>query len=221
MATNVILSGGLAHDFPATSRALAEVLTEAGVRSRITDDIAGSLSADPRPDLITVNALRCHDDGGWARSQGAVPFSLPGAARAAVLAHLDRGGGVLAVHAASICFDDWPAWRGLLGAAWVWGSSYHPPLGPAEIKIHDEHPIVEGLDDFELIDEIYSDLDVSPEVRPLASSLGRPLVWAREVRGGRLVYDALGHDARSYENPVHRTLLRRAAHWLLGDLSRS
>ncbi|MET8139000.1 ThuA domain-containing protein [Sphaerisporangium sp. NPDC005288] len=217
MATNVILSGGPAHDFPATSAALAEVLAEAGVRSLVTDDIAGTLAAGPRPDLVTVNALRRLADDGWSRSLGVAPFRLPRAARAALLAHLDRGGGVLAVHAASICFDDWPAWRGLVGAAWVWGASHHPPLGPAEVKVHGGHPIVEGLADFELVDEIYSDLEVSPGVRPLASSLGQPLVWAREVRGGRLVYDALGHDARSYESPSHRALLLRAARWLLGD----
>ncbi len=211
----MILSGGVAHDFAATSAALAGVLAEAGVESRITEDIAGALGRGPRHRLITVNALRCHDDGGWSESVGGASFALPRAARAALLDHLDRGGGVLAVHAASICFDDWPAWRRLLGASWVWGTSHHPPLGRAEVKVHGGHPIVDGLDDFELVDEIYSDLDVLPEVRPLASSMGQPLVWARPVRRGRLVYDALGHDVRSYESPAHRAMLRRAAHWLL------
>lgn len=65
------------------------------------------------------------------------------------------------------------------------------------------------------MDEVYSDLDVLPDVRLLASSGGRPLMWARPVRRGRVFYDALGHDTRSYGNEIHRTLLRRAALWLL------
>ncbi|WP_405140483.1 ThuA domain-containing protein [Sphaerisporangium sp. NBC_01403] len=215
MATNLILSGGVAHDFPATSGALAGVLSEVGVESEITEDIAGALADGPDFSLITVNALRCCGDGGWSEQEGGSSFELPPEARAAMLRHLGRGGGVLAVHAAAICFDDWPGWRGLLGASWTWGVSHHPPLGRAEVKVRGGHPIVDGLGDFDLVDEVYSDLDVLPDVRPLASSLGQPLLWARDAGRGRLVYDALGHDVRSYENPAHRALLQRAAQWLL------
>ena len=33
--------------------------------------------------------------------------------------------------------------------------------------------------------------------------------------GARVVYDALGHDTRSFASPEHRLLLQRAAGWLL------
>ncbi|GAA3810796.1 hypothetical protein GCM10022226_34070 [Sphaerisporangium flaviroseum] len=214
MATNLILSGGVAHDFPATSEVLADLLSEVGIQSEITEDIAGALGAGPDVQLITVNALRCCMDGGWSAEEGGSSFELPPDARAGLLRHLDRGGGVLAMHAAAICFDDWDRWRQMLGASWAWGVSHHPPLGPAEVKVHGGHPIVEGLGDFELIDEVYSDLDVLPDVVPLASALGQPLVWARTAGRGRLVYDALGHDSRSYESPAHRTLVKGAARWL-------
>ncbi|MDH2425226.1 ThuA domain-containing protein [Sphaerisporangium sp. TRM90804] len=215
MATNLILSGGVAHDFPATSAALAGVLSEVGVESTVTEDIAGALTAGAEFDLITVNALRCWNDGGWSAGEGGAPFRLPPEGRDTLRRHLARGGGMLAVHAASICFDDWDGWARTLGASWRWGVSGHPPLGPAEVKVHGGHPIVDGLADFELVDEVYSDLDVLTGVQPLASSLGQPLVWARPAGQGRLVYDALGHDTRSYDSPAHRTLLRRAALWLL------
>lgn len=83
------------------------------------------------------------------------------------------------------------------------------------MRVHGEHPVVDGLRDFDVVDEVYSDLDVLPDVEPLASSNGQPLIWARPVRRGRVFYDALGHDTRSYDNEVHRTLLQRAALWLL------
>ncbi|MFC6084409.1 ThuA domain-containing protein [Sphaerisporangium aureirubrum] len=216
MATNLILSGGVAHDFPVTSAALAEVMAEVGVESTVTEDIAGALRDHPAVDLITVNALRCCMDGGWSASQeGGAAFRLPPVARAALLAHVERGGGLLAMHSAAICFDDWPHWRRMLGAAWRWGTSHHPPCGPADIHLRGDHPIVSGLADFTLTDEVYSDLSVVPGVVPLASSKGEPLVWAQQLYRGRLVYDALGHDARSYESPGHRALIHSATLWLL------
>ncbi|MEO3810114.1 ThuA domain-containing protein [Sphaerisporangium sp. B11E5] len=217
MATNLILSGGVAHDFPATSAALAEVLAEVGVESTVTEDIAGALRERPAVDLITVNALRCHGDDGWSAAQGGSVFRLHPVARAALLDHVERGGGVLAMHSASICFDDWPYWYHMLGATWRWGASYHPPLGDVEVHLQGDDPLVSGLEDFTLFDEVYTDLVLLPGIRPLAVSQGQPLLWTRQMGRGRLVYDALGHDTRSYDSDSHRTLLRRAALWLLGQ----
>ncbi|WP_449063880.1 ThuA domain-containing protein [Planomonospora algeriensis] len=216
MARNLILSGGPFHDFPATSAALAETLAEVGVESDVTDDITGGLADAPEYALITVNALRCRmTPDHLAPHRDRWGLELPPQARTALLDHLERGGGLLCMHAASICFDDWQGWPRVLGGRWEWPKSHHPPLGWTTVRVHGDHPIVEGLRDFDLVDEVYSDLTILPDVTPLASSMGQPLVWARPVRRGRLVYDALGHDTRSYDNPVHRTLLRRAAQWLL------
>lgn len=218
MPRNLIVSGGVAHDFPATSAALADVLAEIGVESEITEDVSGALAKPPPDGLITVNAFRWRMDGDdFAEERDRWRFETPDCVRRTVLDHLARGGGLLAVHTASLCFDDWPEWAGILGGAWRWGRSYHPPIGPAKIRLVDGHPIVDGLSGFEVTDEVYTDLDVLPGVEPLAYCGDQPLLWARTVAGGRVVYDALGHDTRSYENPVRRALLRRAARWLLGD----
>jgi type 1 glutamine amidotransferase len=82
------------------------------------------------------------------------------------------------------------------------------------------HPITAGLADFSLVDERYTGLAVDPDVVGLVSHRHagetHPLLWAREYGRSRIVYDALGHDTRSYESPVHRELIRRAAVWALG-----
>jgi type 1 glutamine amidotransferase len=81
------------------------------------------------------------------------------------------------------------------------------------------HPIVADATDFEVIDEIYSYLDYS-DVTPLMTCARRgedqPLLWARSVGGGRVAYDALGHDARSITQPTHALIIRRAALWATG-----
>lgn len=216
MARNLILSGGPFHDFDATSAALAEVLADVGIESEITEDIAGALSEPSEFQLITVNALRWQMSAGHLADQrDRWRFSLPGQARTTLLDHLSRGGGLLCMHSASICFDDWQGWPRVLGGCWTWPKSHHPPLGWTSVRVHGGHPIVEGLRDFDVVDEVYSDLDLAPGVQPLASSMGQPLIWARPVRRGRVVYDALGHDTRSYDNEIHRSLLQRAAQWTL------
>jgi type 1 glutamine amidotransferase len=40
-------------------------------------------------------------------------------------------------------------------------------------------------------------------------------LWAREVDGARVVYNALGHDSASLNHPTHKRLLQRAALWAI------
>jgi len=150
-------------------------------------------------------------------------LSLSGNAREAIVAHVRGGGGLLGVHTASICFDDWPEWRSILGGTWVWGHSGHPPPGAVDVHvIEPDHPLVQGIDDFTLSDEVYGDLALEQDVLPLlqATAVGadcgtHPTLWERTVGRGRVVYDALGHDAASIEHPVHARILARCALWAL------
>jgi type 1 glutamine amidotransferase len=228
----VVLSGGLTHDFPATTACLAGLLDDAGLDVEVYGGTAGvdaALCALPGAALLVVNALRWTMTGPGTpehyREQAVQEGVSPGpAAREALHRHLGAGGGVLGMHTASICFDDWPGWGEALGGAWVWGESSHPPLGPrVEVSVAAEHPLTSGLDGFGLVDEVYADLALQPDVEALLSAPtpgtdgpGRPLLWAREHGGGRVVYDALGHHPPSYEVPEHREIVRRAIGWTTG-----
>lgn len=222
----VVLSGGLTHDFPATSACLAELLEQQGVAPEIYDDVEAALRALPGAALLVVNALRWTMTGEGTpdryREQAAAEGVSPSpAARAALGEHLRGGGALLGMHTAAICFDDWPEWGETLGGWWVWGRSNHPPLGPpVRVRVTGAHPLVDGIDDFSVIDEVYGDLARCPHVtgllaapQPGGSGLAQPLLWAREHGGGRVVYDALGHHPASYDVPQHREILRRAIGW--------
>ena len=221
--TAVVVSGGVAHDFPATSAELVRVLGEAGVAATVEEDVEAALTgltssdAGPRP-LVVLNVLRwtmyveryLHLRDQWS-------ISLSAEARAALTEHVRSGGGLLALHGAPICFDDWPQWGDLLGGSWNWQTSTHPPLdGPVDVRVaRDAHPIVAGVDDFRIVDEVYGFLDRTPDVTGLLfsphSGTDHPLLWARTVGRGRVVYDALGHHVPSYEVPEHRLIVRRGS----------
>lgn len=225
----VVLSGGLTHDFPATSSCLATLLGQQGITPEIHTEVEAAFHALPGAALLVVNALRWTmtspgTPDRYRRQAAAEGVSPSAAARAALEQHLDGGGGVLGMHTAAICFDDWPQWAGTLGGSWAWGRSSHPPLGPpVRVRVAADHPLVRGVGDFTIVDEVYGDLDRRADVTGLLSARqpglqgsAQPLLWAREHGGGRVVYDALGHHTMSYEVPEHAEILRRAIRWAAG-----
>jgi len=220
MGRNLILSGGVNHPFVETSAALASVLAEVGIDSEVTTDVGAAMAglSAHSPALVTFNALRWRmlpERYSPMRSEWA--FELSAAARAGLLAHLRRGGGLLAIHTAAICFDDWPEWGRILGGSWDWDRSCHPPLGAARVRVGRPDPLTKGLADFDTVDEIYGFLALEPDVEGLlVGSHGgaeHPLAWRRRYGGARVACDLLGHDLRAYEPKSHRELIRRAASW--------
>lgn len=226
-ARAVIVSGGVAHDFPATSAELVRVLGEVGVRATVEEDVEAVLTGlrgagDGHP-LVVLNLLRwTMQVERYAHLRDRWSLTLSPEARAGLLEHVRTGGGLLGMHGASICFDDWPEWRELLGGVWCWDRSSHPPLsGPVPVTVAtDRHPIVAGIGDFEIVDEVYGFLDRTDDVVGLMSSAHggteHPLLWGRTVGRGRVVYDALGHHVSSYAVPEHRQVVQRAARWAAG-----
>ena len=222
-ARAVVLTGGPTHDFPATTGCLSTLLGEQGLVAEPYEDVDDGLRALPGAPLLVVNALRWTMRGPGTPERYRVRADDEGvspapSARAALAEHLAAGGGVLAMHTAVICFDDWPEWAAALGGAWRWGRSSHPPLGEMAVRVAAPgHPLVAGLADFTVVDERYSDLDRGPDpAPPLLEAEGMPLLWAREHGRGRVVYDALGHHPASYAVPEHREIVRRAIRWASG-----
>ena len=140
----------------------------------------------------------------------------------ALLAHLDGGGGLLGMHVSATSFTTMPRWPEILGGHWVRGTTMHPPLDLARIRLHaGVHPVAGDDTELEVLDERYSYLDVRDDVVVLGDhehdGLIHPMIWAREHGAGRVVYDGLGHDPRSYDSPAHRDLLGRAVSWLTAE----
>ena len=228
MARNIILTGGIFHPFAEASRTLAAILGERGIISVVHDDIEQGLRSlrETGAELLTVYALRWSmtQHGKYAPNRARWAMSLSEEGRAAVVGHLRRGGAVLALHTAVICFDDWPEWGDILGARWKWGQSAHPPYGAVDVRITvAASPLTAFTLAFTLRDEVYSNLDFSAAVTPLAQARAartqekwQPVLWTRAYGGGRVAVDLLGHDGPALDAPAHRDIIQRAALWALG-----
>jgi len=207
------------HPYVETSAALAGIVAGAGYRVEVSDDLLGGLAALGDADLLVVNAGNPRTPLPDGASDPGEPGDDEIAAAAAGLdAALERGIGILAVHSAAGTLPEVPAFGRALGARWIMGVSWHPPIGDARVHVVGSHPIADALKDFTVFDERYTGLRLDGVIEPIAEheedGMRHPLVWARELGHSRIVYDALGHDARSYDSAEHRELLTRALGWL-------
>jgi len=228
MMRHLVLSGGPSHTFEATSAELAGLVADEFTTTIVSDIDEGfallraGVGGRAEPwDLVTVNALRWRMEAErYADRRAKWAYELDPADGALLVDHVRGGGGLLALHTAVVCFDAEPSWAGLLGAAWSWDRSFHPPLDVIGVDVTDAghgHPITDGIEPFEIVDEIYGFLDEAPHLEALLTgvhgSRAHPLLWTRALGHGRLVVDLLGHGIESFTQPDHRTILHRAAMW--------
>lgn len=229
---NLLLAGGVHHPLEASAPSLTDALAPLGICTETHEDIEAGCRrlAEGGFALLTVSALRWQMlDARYDPHRPRWGLALSETARDAIRRHLRSGGALLAMHTATICFDDWPEWGEIVGARWVWGQSGHAPFGGVEVNFDAATPgsVADGLAAFQCQDEVYENMWMAPDVRPLAHARNQstpggqpgawtPVLWTREWQGGRVVYDALGHNAQSLDHAVHRQLIARAAAWLLG-----
>lgn len=204
------------HDHAATSDAVATLLRADGHEVAVRSVFPEALDDVGRPDLLVVNC-----------GQGPLDPSAADAWRGfhdRRTALVDEGVAVLGLHQAANTFGDDPRWAATLGGRWDDDVSWHPPLDEARFRVVDAtHPVTDGLGDVVAVDERYADLLVADDSSVLlaadvtgddGTTRAHPVAWVAAGQG-RVVYDALGHDVRSYASPSRRALLRREVAWLL------
>ncbi|WP_129337906.1 ThuA domain-containing protein [Cellulomonas endophytica] len=226
------------HDDAATGHRVAGLLAARGLDVTVRgtapdvlgpDDAAGEggaaaaagatgapgTGAPSRPALLVVAAGTGRTDPAWDGDDAAWA-----AFHARLAALVGAGVPLLALHQAANTFTDAPGWADLVGGRWVPGLSMHPPIGEATFRPvpGERHPVVAGLGPVRAFDERYCLLQPDPRSRVLLTTehegADHPVVW-QAPGPGRVLYDALGHDLRSYASEDRRALLAREVAWLL------
>lgn len=218
MTSVLIISGAGAyadpwHPFAETSACLRDLITSLGQQVEVSEDVEDSLLSLDSRRLVVINI---------GNPRLPRPGSIMTEIQESLLAHLERGGGLLGMHVSATSFTTMPRWPEILGGHWVRGTSMHPPADRARIRLHPgSHPVAGDQSTIEVLDERYSYLDVRDDVTVIGdhayADVDHPMIWAREHGPGRVVYDGLGHDARSFDSGGHRALLTRAVSWLLPE----
>jgi type 1 glutamine amidotransferase len=130
---------------------------------------------------------------------------------------LKRGGGIVTLHD-GVCGTD-PQWfKTVIGGAWEHGRSkwYEGDVGVYFIDT--DHPITQGVSNFDIKDEVYWDLHMMPEAHVLANSFQSvfviaPQMWTYEKENYRSFVWLQGHEYESFSQPHFRALLLRGIAW--------
>ena len=148
-----------------------------------------------------------------------------------------RGGGIVVIHTAAVS-DDPVWWKSVIGGAWVQGKTKWKE-GPMDLyyvenqRLGEQHPITKGASNFHIDDEIYYDMDLSPNIRVLATSYTpnvpggkkpvdggkatiydiQPQMWAYEKENYRAFVTIPGHLYFTFEKPFYRAILMRGIAW--------
>jgi type 1 glutamine amidotransferase len=141
--------------------------------------------------------------------------------------YVASGRPLLAHHGAIASYDDWPRFGELIGFAWIWEITKHSPLGTYRIHtLRTGHPVIDGVNDYTIEDELYYNVRVNPNVESEVHAevewdgLPRPMVstlsGVRTPGAGKVVYLANGHDQRAFESPAIKRLWINSVRWLLG-----
>jgi len=201
----VLFLGDGGHHRPAVIYAsVAEQLRPLGVDLTYSEDVRQLV-----PDnLAKYDCLLIYRDSG----------ELPRENEAALLAYIEAGKGLVAVHCASHCFRNSAKYTALVG-----GRFAQHETGEFRARIIDaQHPAMRGVKSFESWDETYVHNELSEDRRVLMvrEQAGgyEPYTWVREQGAGRVYYTALGHDERTWRRPEFHTLLATALQWAGGRL---
>jgi type 1 glutamine amidotransferase len=189
------------------------------------------------PDLVVETAV--HPEAhAWFKADRASRYDvmvfydmwaeISDAARSDLVARLQEGKGLVALHHCLASYPKWSEYTRILGGKYLLQKE---AIGgaerPASTYLHDvqvavriadpAHPVTRGLRDFVIHDETYGGFYVDPSVKVLLTTdtptSGPNLAWGHDFGKARVVYIQLGHDHQAYENPNYRQLLRQAIAW--------
>lgn len=147
----------------------------------------------------------------------------------AIIDYAKQGGGVMLLHFACGAFEEYKGdFEQVAGRVWFGmqpppGRAQHDPHASFTVHIADpQHPITQGLDDFETVDELYTCLEGDSPITVLTTAQSKvdgkvyPISFVRQCGKGRVFHCVLGHDVQAFSAAGPAELMRRGCAWVAG-----
>ncbi|UCD28169.1 MAG: ThuA domain-containing protein, partial [Planctomycetota bacterium] len=203
---------GIAHDYESLPEQLARALNQKeGLDVRISTDLA-DVNKKVLSDYDVILFNTCIKSG------------LKESQRQALLKAVRKGKGLIAVHCALWCFQDWSEWRKIIGGILL----KHDPYRSYDVIVIDrDHPIAKDLPArFTVTDEPYLVSERNPDMRVIVETADKhgpdkiiePQAWTIRYFGGRVFTTTFGHDEKVQTIPTFIKLLSNGIQWAAGRL---
>ncbi|MCX8037638.1 MAG: ThuA domain-containing protein [Candidatus Sumerlaeia bacterium] len=145
----------------------------------------------------------------------------------ALLDAIKNGKGFMGVHAGNDAFrEGYDPFIQMLGGEF----HSHGAQQKSWSRIVDKKfPGLEGLEDFEMMEEWYAPTDINPDIHVIIlqdtkGMTGKqyerppyPATWARMHGKGRVFYTSLGHREDVWDNPITHQVILAGLKWILGE----
>lgn len=139
----------------------------------------------------------------------------------------NKGIPLLFLHHSIVSYQLWDEFEKIVGGKYVIKGEGVPTSELSTFK-HDEiidvkvsdstHPIVKGINDFQIIDEVYGNLKISDKVRSFLTTdhplNSKTIAWENSYNQSKIIYIQLGHDSKAYENPDFKKLVNQSIKYL-------
>jgi len=144
------------------------------------------------------------------------PSEFSAAEEEALVSFVKSGKKFMGIHSATVMSPERTEYIDMIGGRFI----HHSPYHEFPVKVVDpENPIVEGVQDFKITDELYV-LDRAPEganvlLTAFWEERDQPMLYLKKYGDGEMLYNALGHDTAAYENPSFKRIVVQGIKWLL------
>ena len=200
------------HDHPRFLGDYTKLLTDRGLK------VEGAMQFPTAAQLEATDVLVVYAADG---------MKIVGEDRTHFETFLKRGGGLVVIHDGVVAGDEHDWAKKVQGGSWRWDGEKKTKWLEGEVGVYfvdNDHPITRGISNFDWKDEVYNQLDMSPDVHVLATSFVDvfniwPQLWTYEKtwEGGTQPYRAFvsipGHEWTSFQAPQYRAILLRGIAW--------
>jgi type 1 glutamine amidotransferase len=141
---------------------------------------------------------------------------------------LESGKGLVVLHHALLSYQGWPWWyEEVVGGRYrLAGDGKNPSstykLDQQMFITPRRHPITAGIAPFQITDETYKRMWISPKVTPLLTtdnpSSDPTIAWVSPYEKSKVVYVQLGHGHGSFDHPSFREIVHNAILWTAGRI---
>ena len=208
----LILLGGLHHDFDGFGRAMKPVFETDDWSVESTYDLDVLTRLD-EADYQVVLSYTCLSKN-IPEQEKPTPERLTDEQIHGLSGWVQQGGGLLAVHCATVIGESNPDLARLLGGSFI---SHPAPLAFTVYPVSDGHPIISNVPPFDVHDEFYIErCEPSVAIHMSAEYEGatHPMAWSKPEGVGRVVHIAPGHFPDVWNHPHYQRLMIQAVHWL-------
>jgi len=129
--------------------------------------------------------------------------------------------GIFVLHHAILAFPDWPIWSDVVGIPDRRFGYHHDQSIRVQVG-NTKHPIMLGLQDWDMVDETYTMHDAGAGSEILLTvehpRSMKTIAWTRQHGQARVFCLELGHDNAAYAHPSFRAVVERGVQWCAGRM---